>query len=168
MFQFRESLLELMFKIKDFRTLYNMVIASFIILTFTLVLSNYDEKGEFINHEELYSFFRGGQRVFIYWLLLTAIHFTIIPITKIGIHTQTKYVWLPLYIFHQASLLGLAIWVSENEKLGFATVMMIMSESTRMVMKSHSYFRTKMLYLTDNEYKNYDIKGYTATNNKES
>jgi hypothetical protein len=35
-----------------------------------------------------------------------------------------------------------------------------------MVMKSHSYFRTKMLYLTENLYKNYDIKGYSATNDK--
>lgn len=40
-FAFRESLMSLMFEIKDFKTLYNMVIASFIILTFTLVLSNY-------------------------------------------------------------------------------------------------------------------------------
>lgn len=37
-----------------------MTIASFIILTFTLVLSNYEEKGELINHEELYFFFQGG------------------------------------------------------------------------------------------------------------
>jgi hypothetical protein len=37
-----------------------------------------------------------------------------------------------------------------------------------MVMKSHSYFRTKMLYLTDNEYKDYDIKGYTVTTKKSS
>lgn len=41
-FQFRESLLSLMFKVKDFKTLYNMVIASFIILTFTLILSNFE------------------------------------------------------------------------------------------------------------------------------
>ncbi len=41
-----------------------------------------------------------------------------------------------------------------------------MGEATRMLMKSHAYFRTKMLYLTDNDYKNYDIKGSTATNDK--
>lgn len=44
--------------------------------------------------------------------------------------------------------------------------MIVMAEATRMVMKSHSYFRTKMLYLTNNEYKNFNIKGYTATNEK--
>jgi len=30
-----------------------------------------------------------------------------------------------------------------------------MIEATRMMLKSHSYFRTKMLYLTENKYKNY-------------
>lgn len=44
-FEFKDSLLSIMFKIKDFKTLYNMTIASFIILTFTLLLSNYDERG---------------------------------------------------------------------------------------------------------------------------
>lgn len=34
-----------------------MMIASFIILTFNLLLNNYDEKGELINHKELYLFF---------------------------------------------------------------------------------------------------------------
>lgn len=44
--------------------------------------------------------------------------------------------------------------------------MIIMAEATRMVMKSHSYFRTKMLYLTENQFKDYNIKGYTATNDR--
>ena len=35
-----------------------------------------------------------------------------------------------------------------------------------MIMKSHSYFRTKMLYLTNNNYKNYEFKGYKAINDK--
>ena len=41
-----------------------------------------------------------------------------------------------------------------------------MAESTRMMMKSHSYFRTKMLYLTENSYKDYNIKSYMVTNHK--
>lgn len=73
---------------------------------------------------------------------------------------------MPIYFIHQACLLGLAIYVSENEKLGFASVMVIMAEATRMVMKSHSYFRTKVLYLTDNEYKHLEIKGKRASNKK--
>lgn len=89
-----------------------MVIASFIILTFTLLLSNYAEKGEVINHSELYFFFGGIQHVLVYWVGMTAIHFTIIPITKVGIKTQKKLVWLPLYLCHQVLLLGVAMWAS--------------------------------------------------------
>lgn len=95
-----------------------------------------------------------------------AIHYTIVPITKFCIKHPKKYIWLPLYLVHQCMLMGLAIWVSENVKLGFASVMIVMTEATRMVMKSHSYFRTKMLYLTDNEYKDLSIKGYIASNSK--
>jgi hypothetical protein len=65
-----------------------MVIASFIILTFTLVLSIYEEKGEFISHSELYFFFHGMQKVILYWLGLVLIHFSIIPITKIAINNK--------------------------------------------------------------------------------
>lgn len=46
--------------------------------------------------------------------------------------------------------------------------MIVMAEATRMIMKSHSYFRTKMLYLTDNQYKDFTLKGYRATNNKKN
>lgn len=44
-FVFRESLLSLMFEINDFRTIYNMVVASFIILTCSLFYDSYMAKG---------------------------------------------------------------------------------------------------------------------------
>ena len=101
-----------MFEIKDFKTLYNMVIASFIILTFNLLLNNYDEKGELISHSQLTILFEGFHLVLIYWLGLAIIHFTIILITKIGLHYPNKYIWLPLYILHQSVLMGLAMYAS--------------------------------------------------------
>jgi len=52
--------------------------------------------------------------VLVYWLGLTLIHFTIIPITKIGIMYQNKFIWLPLYLTHQCVLMGLAIYASEH------------------------------------------------------
>ncbi len=110
--------------------------------------------------------FQGWHSVLLYWLALICIHYTIIPITKICINNCKKKVWIPLYIIHQSLLLVLGMHVSQTKKLGFASVMIIMAEATRMLMKSHSYFRTKMLYLTDNQYKDFDIKGYSATNIK--
>jgi hypothetical protein len=89
-----------------------MVTASFIILTFNLLLDNYDENGELISHSQLYLLFEGWHLVLIYWMQLTIIHFTIIVITKIGIKYPKKRVWLPLYLMHQSLLLGLAMWVS--------------------------------------------------------
>ena len=103
-----------MLELKDFKTLYNMVIASFIILTFNLLLNNYDEKGELINHSELYYLFEGLHTVVVYWLGLAVIHFTIILITKIAVKHSKKYVWIPLYIMHQSMLLGFAIYASEH------------------------------------------------------
>lgn len=103
-----------MLEIKDFKTLYNMVIASFIILTCNLMLNNYNEEGELISHTQLYLLFEGWQRVLLYWLGLAIIHFTIIAITKIGIRYPKKYVWLPLYILHQSMLMKLAMYASEH------------------------------------------------------
>lgn len=44
-FQFRESLLSIMFEIRDFQTMYNIALSSFIILTLSLFYESYTEKG---------------------------------------------------------------------------------------------------------------------------
>jgi hypothetical protein len=54
--------------------------------------------------------------------------------------------------------------VSDSNDIGFASVLIVMIEATRMVLKSHSYFRTKMLYLTDNKYKNYAFQHIRVVN----
>jgi hypothetical protein len=82
----------------------------------------------------------------------------IIFITKIGIK-YSWLVWLPLYIGQIALLITVATEFSKTEGLGFASVIIIMSESIRMTMKAHSYLRTKLLYLTDNNYKNFEFRG---------
>jgi hypothetical protein len=48
-FKFRESLLTIMLEIKDFKTIYNMVIASFIILTFSIIFDNYLQHGQMLD-----------------------------------------------------------------------------------------------------------------------
>ena len=67
---------------------------------------------------------------------------------------KTKiYIWLPLYIMHQTILLTIGIITAKNQELGFACVFIMLCEAVRMLMKSHSYFRTKLLYLKENRYK---------------
>ena len=93
--------------------------------------------------------FTGLNKVLFYWLFLTLLHYSIILITKISLRLP-KIIWIPLYVFHLCSIMGFAMVVSDSDDIGFASVLIIMIEATRMVLKSHSYFRTKMLYLTDN------------------
>jgi hypothetical protein len=101
-----------MFRIKDFKTLYNMVIASFIILTFTILFSNYEEHGEVLDHARLHRMFAGTNKVLLAWTLLVAIHFSIILVVKIGLAFPYKSVFIPLYLGHQFSILGFAMWFS--------------------------------------------------------
>ena len=126
-----------------------MMCASFIVLTFSLVYDSYVTTGTILDSVAWRDFFRGWGEVFVAWWKLTFIHFTIIFLVKIALKTTIK-VWLPLYILHQALLYGYAISVSLNNELGFASVFILSCEGIRMVMKSHSYFRTKLLYLKDN------------------
>lgn len=137
------------------------MLASFLMLTFSLVFDNYVTKGSLIDVVAFKDFFRGWERIFLTWWLLAFAHFTIIPIVFISIKTD-KRIWIPLYVFHQFMLLNIGIKGVMNKTLGFASVFICLCETIRMVMKSHSYFRTKMLYLTDNKYKDINPLGAKA------
>lgn len=144
----------MMFEIRDFQTLYNMVVASFIILTFSLFHENYSTKGELLDMFALFQFFRGAPTVILAWLSLTSIFYLIVPVTKIALRTKS-WLWVPLYSLHLVTNISVATWFARSEDLGFASVIIIMCEAVRMMMKAHSYFRTKMLYLTDNPYRHF-------------
>jgi len=143
-----------MFEIRDFRTIYNMVVASFIILTFSLLYDSYIQKGEIVDMLALYTFFMGGKTVILAWILMTMVFFCIILVTKVSLITRF-YIWGPLYILQITAIITIAVHFSRVEGLGFGSVIIIMAESIRMIMKGHSYLRTKLLYLTDNPYKNF-------------
>jgi sterol O-acyltransferase len=160
-FRFRESLLSLKFEINDYKTIYNMMAASFLILAFCLVYDNYITKGSLIDVVAFKDFFRGWEGIFLTWWLLAFAHFTIIPILFISLR-NSKMIWIPLYIAHQAVLIHIGVKAVLSQDLGFASVFIALCETIRMVMKSHSYFRTKMLYLTDNKYKDISLLGHSA------
>lgn len=124
-----------------------MMVASFIILTCSLFYDSYMQKGEILDMLALYKFFMGGKTVFIAWISLVAAFFLIIFITKIAIKVS-YYLWVPLYIAHIAAVMSIATYFSQHEGLGFGSVIIIMAEAVRMLMKGHSYLRTKLIYLT--------------------
>jgi len=138
-----------------------MMAASLLIVTFCLVYDSYVTKGSIIDAVALKHFFRGWESVFITWWFLAVVHYSIIILVFIAIKTSMK-IWLPLYILHQFSLLYIGINEAVHQPLGFASVFIVLCETIRMVMKSHSYFRTKLLYLTDNPYKNFNPLGEKA------
>lgn len=135
-----------------------MMAASLLIVAFCLIYDSYVTKGSIIDVVAFKHFFRGWQKVFLTWWLLAFIHFTIIALVFVAVKT-TAMTWIPLYIIHQIALLYVGISSVIGEPLGFASVFIVLCETVRMVMKSHSYFRTKLLYIKKNNYKDYNPLG---------
>ena len=166
-FKFRESLLSLMFETRDFKTLYNMVVASFCILTFCLLYDNYITHGAIINVTAFLYFFRGAQIVFLSWWMLAFIQYTIIPITKFAMKSSI-IIWGPIYIVHLGFLVYLPISIVTTMDMGLGSVFILMCEGVRMMMKSHAYFRTKLLYLKENDYKDFEVQGIRVNDDKKN
>lgn len=140
-----------------------MVVASFIILTCSLFYDSYMQKGEIVDMLELYKFFVGTKTVVSAWLALVSLFFLIILVTKFALR-HSAYFWIPLYILHIALMISIATYFSQQKGLGFGSVMIIMAEAIRMIMKAHSYLRTKLVYLTNNPYKNFEFRGVRVIN----
>ena len=123
-----------------------MISASLLVVAFCLIYDSYVTKGSIIDVVAFKYFFRGWENVFLTWWLLAFIHFTIVVLVFIALRTTAK-IWIPLYVIHQSALLYVGISQAIDKPLGFASVFIVLCETIRMVMKSHSYFRTKLLYL---------------------
>ena len=157
--------MSMMFEIRDFQTIYNMVVASFIILTFSIFYDNYVKAGEVVDMTAFFSFFRGAHITLSAWLVLSVIFYCIIPVTKLALKTN-KIVWMPVYLLYIISSILISTHFAQYEGLGFASVIIIMAESIRMIMKAHSYFRTKLLYLKENNYRHFEFRGLKVVNSR--
>jgi hypothetical protein len=62
---------------------------------------------------ELYKIFMGTKTVFVAWVTLVSIFFSIILVMKIAIKTR-YYVWIPLYIGHIALIVSVATHFSQT------------------------------------------------------
>lgn len=105
--------MSIMFEINDFRTIYNMVVASFIILTCSLFYDSYMKKGEIVDMIGLYKFFMGTRTVLVAWISLVTVFYTIVVITKIAIK-YSIFIWLPLYLSHLSSIILVAVHFSST------------------------------------------------------
>lgn len=101
------------------------------------------------------------------WVVLFAFFYTIIPITKLALKTSI-YIWLPIYAAYIVMLIKIATYFSQGGGHGFASIVVMMAEAVRMVMKSHSYFRTKLMYLKENQYHSFEFRGIKVVNSQKN
>lgn len=96
-------------------------------------------------------------------MVLCAFFYTIIPITKLALKSSI-YIWLPVYACYIVMLIKIATYFTQGGEHGFACIVVMMAEAVRMVMKSHSYFRTKLMYLKENSYHEFEFRGIKVVN----
>jgi hypothetical protein len=76
-----------MFEIRDFKTLYNMAMASFIILTLALIHEQISITGEPFDFQSLNEIFKGTRISALAWIIIVIMHYGIILVTKIALRT---------------------------------------------------------------------------------
>jgi sterol O-acyltransferase len=131
-----------------------MVAASFLPLTIMIVIDNLNRYGELLDIKTFNERFLCFDKLFICWWMLAFINYSVVPLVYYTIKSNlSSYIWVPLYLAHQAALLCIPMLFVEKYSPGLGTCMIVMIEGIRMMMKSHSYLRNKLLYCTDNPYK---------------
>lgn len=157
-FRLRESpITELMKAREEFQTLKNMALALMTLFFINLMIQDYIDHGAFINIKTLTWCFSGVDMVITTWILMFLYCYLVIWLVK----STTSYkvspkIWLPLYAIYQGGLMTFACFITVYFSLSFGSSMIILCECTRMMMKIHSYLRTKMLYgWGENRYKNF-------------
>ena len=97
-FSFSNSPLSDLFRIADYRTLYNIVVACFVALAFNLICCDYFDKGELFDFETLYWCFSGFSNILLPYFMITGVAYAVIPLVKWVIDNKvSRYVWIPVY-----------------------------------------------------------------------
>lgn len=133
-----------------------MVAASFIPLTIMLIMDNVNHTGSLLDLATLKNYFDKFDKGFICWWFLACFNYLVILIVYGVIKNKwSRCFWVTIYAIYQITLLSISTIFVEKFQPGFATCLVIMIEGARMMMKAHSYLRNKLLYCTDNEFKNF-------------
>ena len=145
-------------QINDYKTIYNIVAASFVPLTILIVIDNFSKYGELLDIHTFGECFRNADKMFICWWMLAFVNYTIVPLVYYSISLKLSvWIWVLIYLAHQLLLLCLPSMFVDKYNPGFGACMIIMIEGARMMMKSHSYLRNKMLYCTNNRFRNVEF-----------
>ena len=147
-FRLRESTItELMNAREEFQTLKNMSLAIMSLFFINLMLQDYIDNGYFINITTLTWCFSKVDIVITTWVLMFMYSYLVIWLVKSIVIVSISYrIWIPLYIIYQLILVVFAGFITRFCELSFGSSMIVMCECFRLMMKIHSYFRTKLLY----------------------
>ncbi|KAL4511871.1 hypothetical protein ABPG72_012716 [Tetrahymena utriculariae] len=162
-FNIKNSLLSDLFKISDYRTLYNIVVATFVALAFNLIVVDYVDKGSLFDFDTLQWCFSGFLNLVFPWLILFSIALLVIPfVSWIISNNISKYIWIPIYIIYISLMTFVGCYTCVYYTLGMGSAFIIQCEMVRIGMKMHSYLRNKLLYCTENEYKTFIPKEFES------
>jgi sterol O-acyltransferase len=144
-----------MFQIPDYKALYNMSIASMLLVTLSLLVES-----SFEHIRQFPSIFSQVMEVAACWASMAAIAFLpVLLLRPLLLLPRRALTYLPLLAVYIYLLFRLPTLVMQQVELGFGSRMILLCEATRMSMKGYAYVRTKLLYCTENRFRTWSEGG---------
>ena len=114
------------------------------------MLFEYKKTQTLVDIETWLWLFNKPNYVFNIWIRMFLYQFLVVPMVQFIDNTKPKkIIWITMYVLFQAMLFYYTHKACTDNLLNFGSCMILTCECARMSMKSHSYFRTKLLYGSD-------------------
>lgn len=141
----RQSLISEMLQISHFQTIYNIFVAIFCIAFTNILLSNYMEKGVFLEFDLFFWCFGQFGNAALIWLALFCLSFTAYFLQEIIVRKALSPRFA--YAIHALTILAMYSflpWYVVMRAYPPATAFAISAEMVRLTMKMHSYLMVNM------------------------
>eukprot|EP00744_Colponema_vietnamica_P010628 GILI01015002.1.p1 GENE.GILI01015002.1~~GILI01015002.1.p1 ORF type:complete len:607 (+),score=130.50 GILI01015002.1:145-1821(+) len=148
MFTKRDSMLSILLLDPNFQTIYNIFVALLVMLGIHIIVREWFETGRILDMSLwVWCFGRFSDVVIPYWLLVSLLAFLVVPLVQVIVHFKLPFtIWLLPYTCLQLLLYTVACSACSVHSLPPASGFVIMCEAARLSMKTHAYFREKMLH----------------------
>lgn len=125
-FSYKESYLTEYFKIENYRTLYNMTVATLVLLMFNLILTDYNVRDELFDIETLKWCFHGVEKTILPLGVIFILNLTVVPLTYYIIKLQiNRITWILSYSMILLLMMYISILTCMKNDLGLASAMII-------------------------------------------
>lgn len=143
-FAFKQSLISNLFQLEHVRTIYNIVVATFIALGCNLTFNDWITKNQLLDMEAFHWCFSGKQKIIFPWLKIAFVSYLCAPIVIfIKEKNFSLFYGVILYGIQVLTMLYLTVYYSIHlkDELGFGAGMILNCEHIRMQLKVYSYYR---------------------------